>query len=189
MTVEPITDKELIKEMHTRLAENYSDRDALLFKTGINTCLRIGDLLALRYCDLFFPGGDFRKYVTLKEQKRKKQRKIRINRVLRREIRDYTEKYSIVGEDYLFMSFKEPTKAYSRKRAWAIFKKCSIECGIESFGTHSLRKTGAYHMYESSGHNIVLVQQVLGHNSPTVTLRYIGVTQLDLDSAFEMNTL
>jgi len=175
--------------MYERLADHYSDRDALLFKTGINTCLRIGDLLQLRYIDIYTPNGEFRKYVHLKEQKRKKQRKIRINRPLRQEIRAYTDKYSIVGKDFLFMSFKEPTRAYSRKTAWAILKRCSMELGIENFGTHSLRKTGAYFMYESSGHNIVLVQQVLGHNSPQVTLRYIGITQLSLDKAFEMNTL
>ena len=189
MTVDPITSKKLIQEMHHRLAEHYSDRDALLFKTGINTLLRIGDLLRLRYTDIFFPGGEFRNYVQLKEQKRQKQRRIRINKPLRQEIRAYTDKYSIEGKDYLFMSFTEPTKAYSRKTARAILKRCSMELGIENFGTHSLRKTGAYFMYKGSGHNLVLVQEILGHNSPTVTLRYIGITQLDLDKAFEANVL
>ncbi|WP_436242946.1 tyrosine-type recombinase/integrase [Paenibacillus sp. LjRoot56] len=48
-------------------------------------------------------------------------------------------------------------------------------------GTHTLRKTFGYFAYKA-GTDIVLLQQIFNHSSPSVTLRYIGILQDDMDN-------
>lgn len=54
---------------------------------------------------------------------------------------------------------------------------------------HSLRKIFARHLYTSSGNNIGLLMKVIGHSSPEMSLRYIGINdteQLDaMDNMFK----
>jgi integrase len=54
---------------------------------------------------------------------------------------------------------------------------------------HSLRKIFARHLYTSSGNNIGLLMKVIGHSSPEMSLRYIGINdneQLNaMDTMFE----
>ncbi|MBR0317501.1 MAG: tyrosine-type recombinase/integrase [Synergistaceae bacterium] len=49
-------------------------------------------------------------------------------------------------------------------------------------GTHSLRKTFGYILYQSD-QSIELIQKFLNHSSPAITLAYIGITQDDMDEA------
>jgi integrase len=46
---------------------------------------------------------------------------------------------------------------------------------------HTLRKTFGFHAYKGST-DIVLLQQIFNHSSPSVTLRYIGIIQDDIDN-------
>ena len=58
------------------------------------------------------------------------------------------------------------------------------EVGIkEKIGTHTLRKTFGYHTY-NNGYDITLIQKLFNHSSPSVTLRYIGITQDELDDVY-----
>ena len=53
--------------------------------------------------------------------------------------------------------------------------------GIERIGTHSMRKTAGFHMYKQSK-DIGTIMKVLGHKEPSVTLRYIGITEEDVNN-------
>ncbi|WP_429822016.1 tyrosine-type recombinase/integrase [Domibacillus aminovorans] len=61
-------------------------------------------------------------------------------------------------------------------------QEAAQQLGLKNIGTHSLRKTFAYHQYQA-GTDIVLLQDMLNHSSPSVTLRYIGITQDEKDRA------
>ena len=76
MIVEPIKSKTLINKMVKNL-EKRNDRDALLFRMGINTILRISDIITLKYSDLFDSNGKIKNYLQLHEQKTKKSKKIK----------------------------------------------------------------------------------------------------------------
>ncbi|MCP8421214.1 tyrosine-type recombinase/integrase [Clostridioides difficile] len=72
-------------------------------------------------------------------------------------------------------------KAVSRQQAYRVMNDASKMCGItETIGTHGMRKTMAYHLYQKDK-DIVLVQYVLNHSSSETTLRYIGVRQEQAD--------
>ena len=64
--------------------------------------------------------------------------------------------------------------------AYQIIRSMGIK---EKIGTHTLRKTFGYHAYIKTK-NIALIQKLLNHSSPSVTLRYIGITQDDLDNVY-----
>jgi integrase len=52
-----------------------------------------------------------------------------------------------------------------------------------ALGTHSMRKTRGYFLYQSTK-DIGRVMKMLRHSSEGVTLRYIGITQDDVDKDF-----
>lgn len=56
-----------------------------------------------------------------------------------------------------------------------IMHKVGEVLNIDYLGTHTMRKTGAYRVYEQSNHNIALVMQLLNHSSEKVTLAYLGL--------------
>jgi integrase len=60
--------------------------------------------------------------------------------------------------------------------------------GLENIGTHSLRKTFGYHVYQKTGGNLGLVQKLLNHSSGADTLRYIGIDREEMDNTYlELN--
>ena len=58
-----------------------------------------------------------------------------------------------------------------------IIKTLTKDLGIKgNFGTHTLRKTMAYHRYINKV-PLETLQKLLNHSSSAITLRYIGITQ------------
>jgi len=164
-------------------------RDPLLLKFGLNTGLRIKDILGLKVKYLFNGGGELKEYLDLFESKTIKRRnrvlkKIRLNSKIRPVLAEYVEYYELEDDDYLFFSFKDPSRAIDRIRAYVILRQAAVYAGVENFGTHSMRKTLAYNVYTKTK-DLALVMKMLNHKDPDHTLRYIGVDQHNIDSAYE----
>ena len=71
----------------------------------------------------------------------------------------------------------------TQQHAWRVLTNAASACGLSyKIGTHSLRKTFGYMLYRK-GKGIELIQGLLNHSSPEVTLAYIGITQDDKDEA------
>ncbi|TDM67641.1 site-specific integrase, partial [Lactobacillus crispatus] len=43
---------------------------------------------------------------------------------------------------------------------------------LNYLGTHTMRKTGAYMVYEQTNHNIALVMKLLNHALPVLSTKY-----------------
>ena len=183
MTVEPIRDKAKIKQMHVYL-QGRDPKYGLVFKFGLNTGLRISDILPLRVKDIFHGSGEFRAYLVIKEKKTKKEKKIKLNNALRKNIRSYIKDNALGHEDYLFPSKKGAH--IGRIQAYRVLKEAAELVGIENFGTHSLRKTWGYWTYKMSKYNIGLIMDTFNHSSQSITLRYIGVNQDQKDALYSM---
>jgi integrase len=189
MTVQPIKDNNQIRVMLQYLERNGNMRDPLLLKFGLNTGLRIKDILGLKVKYLFNGGGELKEYLDLFESKTIKRRnrvlkKIRLNSKIRPVLTEYVEYYELKDDDYLFFSFNDPSRAIDRIRAYVILRKAAVYAGVENFGTHSMRKTLAYNVYTKTK-DLALVMKMLNHKDPDHTLRYIGVDQHNIDSAYE----
>lgn len=174
--VEPIRDKEVIKDIIDYLRLK-SDRDALLFMFGIYSGLRVSDIIKLRVRDV--KGKD---RVTVKETKTGKEKILKINSILRKEIAVY-----IIGKKDYEVLFKSPrgiNKPISRQQAYNIINNAGKHFGLERIGTHTMRKTFGFHIYQKTK-DITLVQKLLNHSSPEFTLAYIGMTQKTMEDAVE----
>jgi integrase len=176
--VSPIKDKAKIQRMWEVL-KSRSDRDALLFLTGINTGFRISDILSLTVKDVM-DNGVIRDRIYIKEKKIKKYANRVINQTFGKELQEYIELYGLEPADYLFFKHLDTTRPISRQYAWLRLKKYAHLAGISDFGTHSMRKSFGYYAYNETK-NIALVMRLLNHRNPAVTLRYIGVDQDEQD--------
>lgn len=183
MTVEPIRDKIKIKQMY-HLLNGKDPKYGLLFKFGLNTGLRISDILPVRVRDILNEKGQFREHLIIKERKTGKEKKIKINNALRKNIQDYLKKANLNYDSFLFPSKKGDH--IGRVQAYRVLKEAANIIGIENFGTHSLRKTWGYWTYKASKYNIGLIMDTFNHSSQQVTLRYIGINQDQKDELYSI---
>lgn len=159
-------------------------RDYLLFVLGINSNLRISDLLNLKFQDVWIKNKP-KEYIELKEQKTGKHKKIKINDSMSKAIREYVKSLpTFTSSDYLFFSKKNPSKPISRQQAHFILKTAGQFCGIdEPISPHSLRKTWGYWAWKN-GVSLILIMEALNHSNTTVTKRYLGIMQDDIDDIY-----
>jgi integrase len=186
MEVGPIRDLGKISEMKKAL-KGGNERNELLFVMGINTALRIGDLLSLHVGDVLDEEGLISQVVSLKERKTGKSKRFPLNTSVKNAISAYmAERPGCSRAEPLFLSQKGG--ALSRSQAWRILKTAGRTIGLDNIGTHSLRKTFGYHVYKKTGGDIGLVQKLMNHSTSRVTLRYIGIDREAMDNAYmELN--
>ncbi len=153
--------------------EIYSD----IWIFGINTALRISDLLAIKIENLKS------ETLILRESKTGKTRHITLNskalEVVRRRIQSYPD------HTYLFQAIANRsaiTKPIDRSTVARKFKEIGEIVKIP-LGTHSMRKTRGFQMYKA-GVQIEKICKVLNHSTPSVTLRYIGIEKQDIQDTY-----
>ena len=159
-------------------------RDYCMFVLGVNSGLRISDLLGLTIGDVMDVNGKVKDRITIREMKTGKSKDFPISESAKKSIVDYLKTRPQASQsDVLFIS-RKGNGAISRQQAWLIINQAAATVGIkEQIGTHTLRKTFAYHAYQS-GVDISLIQKLLNHSAPSVTLRYIGITQDEMDNVY-----
>ena len=172
--VEPIRDKSELKRVEKILGKN--KRDLLFFVLGTNSGLRISDILALNVEDV-----KDKEFIDIEEKKTGKQKKFPINQKLKQLICEYI--IDKPDDDPLFMTkFKNRLE---RCNAYIIVKTACQEAGIKyKIGTHTLRKTFGYHHYQQFK-DVVILQKIFNHSSPSITLRYIGIEQDEIFESYQ----
>lgn len=179
--VQPIRDLKQIETIKWILKQK-SLRDYCLFVLGINSGLRISDLLRLQICDVSEKGKP-KNRIRLREKKTNKFKDFPISDNAKSAIKEYLKTRIINENEPLFQSRKN--KGFLlRQQAYRILNDVARSVGIkEKIGTHTLRKTFGYHAY-NNGYDITLIQKLFNHSSPSVTLRYIGITQEEMDNVY-----
>lgn len=175
-TVEPIRDMDVVLDVADYLKAR-NERDYVLFMFGIYTGLRISDILKFRVRDVKDKDA-----VYIREKKTGKEKRFPINSELKPIIENYI--HGKKDFEYLFKSPHFPNKAISRQQAYNILADAGAAFGISSIGTHTLRKTFGYHMYQQT-HDAVTIKEILNHADISVTLRYIGINQDNKDKAIK----
>ena len=181
MEVQPIRDRKVIERMKELMSVDGRSKELLLFTLGINSALRVSDILRLRWGDL--KGETIR----IKEKKTGKWKEFPITpsvrKVLEEEFPDWREK---PDDEFVFVSESNRNrgKVWSRQYVWAFLNEYAKRAGWkEPVGTHTMRKTWGYHAYQA-GYPLELIQKVLNHSSPAITLRYIGITREQIFNAY-----
>ena len=98
--VEPIRDRKKIAQIKNQLRGQRRYRDLLLFVVGINTALRISDLLELRAEHFFDDHQRIRQRFWIKEQKKGKRQEVVINDSIQEALEEYLTAYpEIIKKD------------------------------------------------------------------------------------------
>jgi len=181
--VEPIRDRKKLELMKAVLKEK-SLRDWCLFVFGINSGLRVSDLVRLKVSDVY-DGRKVKDRIELHERKTGKLKNFPLSESVKKALREYLASAELGQDDILFPS-RKGGGSLSRSQVWLILHKAAEKAGIqEHIGTHSMRKTFGYQAYKS-GTDIYIIQEMLNHSHPAVTRRYIGLSQDDLDRVYRM---
>jgi integrase len=173
--VQPLRSREEIEDMKQSLRRWCGERDAFMFTFGINTGLRVSDIVTLRVADV-----KDKTHVRVVEQKSGKIRNVNI-KAIQPEIDAYTR--GMQAEEWLFPSRKgngyiTPTQAYrALVKAGEMIDRTDI-------GTHTMRKTFGYHHYKRNK-DVAALQEIFNHSAPSITKRYIGIRQDEIDESLE----
>lgn len=178
--VEPIRDKKQVEAIERYLAQN-SIRNQLIWVLGTNIGLRVSDVLNLNVEDV-----KNKQYVEIIEKKTKKYKRFPLNDKLKKLIKDYLierdKTYSIKWDKPLFVGKKHCR--LDRSQVYRFLNDTCKNLGITvNVGTHTMRKTFGYHHYKKFN-DVALLQKIFNHSSPSITMRYIGIAQEELDESY-----
>jgi len=158
----------------------------LLIAIGCFTGLRIGDLLKLRWSDVYN-----REDLELTEGKTKKFRSIKINPRLGDIISRLHEKMNVTDNNELLFLNKTRTKAiniqYVNRRLKEIAKTYNLQIPANSTSSHLFRKTLGRHVWtinNCSEKSLLLLSELFNHSSVSVTKIYLGLKQEEIGDIY-----
>lgn len=152
---------------------NPNDKVATALVLEANLGLRISDILALRLKDIVKDGDRYR--LDISEQKTGKTRYFTVPGEIYRYLENYTLKNNIKSTARIF----NVTERAVQKQ----LKLVADYLGLTGIGTHSFRKFFATQIYLDNDYNIELVRTLLQHSNSTITQKYIGIQQRDVEKA------
>jgi site-specific recombinase XerD len=171
--VEALRDIKQINSMKKYL-KKHSERDYLLFVFGINTGLKITEMLDIKVGDVLEEEDSVKNFYSYSHHEKMKE--IYLNSKVKQAILHYVHKEQLNVENYLFKSAKTD-KPITRQQAYRIIHQAAEAIGIEGkIGTNSLRKTFGFHAYKR-GIAISILQKHFNHSTPSETLKYLGISK------------
>ena len=175
-----IKDKKDLQRMAEWL-KHYSKKYYTIFLIALNSGLRISDVLGLNISDV-----KDKDYVEIHEQKTGKYKRFPLNKMVQNAIKDYLkdreQDYSIKEKEPLFIGKKH--YRLDRIAVYRVLRNCAKALGIKgTISCHSTRKSFGYAHYKQYN-DIGLLQTIFAHSSGAITLRYIDVTQEEIDKSY-----
>jgi len=126
-----------------------------------------------------------------------KSRTAKLSQQTMARIKARAAKFNFIDDGFIFA--RSTLKSNRAKNCEGVITRQScyrVFCQLTDFMTslgekvriacHSLRKIFARHLYTSSGNNIGLLMKVIGHSSPEMSLRYIGINDNEQMNAMDI---
>ncbi len=143
-----------------------------MIMAGYAAGLRVSEIVSLKIADI----DSKRMMIHLKAAKGKKDRMVPLSKKLLETLREYYKEY----KPATFLFEGQYGEAYSIRSAQSILQQAKQKAGIHKKGSiHMLRHSYATHLMEA-GTDIRIIQELLGHNSITTTMRYTHVSKKDI---------
>lgn len=145
---------------------------------ALNTGLRVGDLLRLKWSD--FEGSK----IVLQEQKTKKHRVIQLNDNIIKALSNF----EIKNNDFIFKSQKG--SVYSIQQINRLLKQVFFrESKTRNISSHSLRKSMGRRTWEAFNESekaLIYLSELFQHSSTSITRRYLGLRDEELQDVYLM---
>lgn len=185
MRVAPFVEMRYVRSIKRLLAD--SPRDKLLFVMGVNSGLRVQDLLALRVAAV--RGLKLGDRVPVRELKTGKPNVLIANKEIVTALEEYFAAVNPDDEHFLFKSRKTANSPLTTLTVTKKVKAWAAALNLKgNFGAHTLRKTWTYHQRREFGVSWEVLAKRLNHSSPSVTRRYLGVQDEEVEEVL-MNAL
>ena len=188
-TVEPIRDIEKLQKMKKLIKKEKGIKEWLVVVFGLNTGLRISDILSLRWGDIL--NGKVRDKVYIREKKTSKEKTFILNDSVKDGVEEYLnclkkEGYQIIPDNYVFFSDRRVNNPLTRQYIHKIINEYGKRVGLdeEKLGTHSLRKTMGWYLRTNKNVGIEVLMKLFNHSSTRITERYIGLEQKEIDDVY-----
>ncbi len=184
-TTQPIKnrmDVERLKDYYRSVRPNA--RNYALIVLGLNSALRISDILSLKWKDVYdFSAMCFLERVEVVEKKTGKKQSIPLNANVREAMEAlFREQEDKQAEGWIFTGWQG--RPISRVQAFRIVSQAAQELSLgKHISCHSLRKTFGYHAYQM-GVSPSLLMELYNHSSYQVTKRYLGLNQDEKDEVY-----
>ena len=185
-TTQPIKDINDIQRLKAYFLERKEYRNYAMVTLALNTSLRIGDLLNLRWGDVYnFNTRKYKIHIDLIEQKTHKRNTMPINPEARKALEMLRgANKQITEETYIFKSRRGQNSPIGRIQAFNIIKNAVHVLDIEGrISCHSLRNTFGYQAWKR-GVPPALIMSIYNHSSIEITKRYLSIDQDDKDEVF-----
>ena len=185
-TTQPIRDRQELQDFSSYYMQVKPRlRNYALVVLGLNTALRISDLLNLQWESVYdFKKNCFRDHLSVREQKTGKRNYIALNQNAKNALHLYFQERMPSPDEYVFSKRTNPYKALSRSQAYRIVKEAAAHTTIEeTISCHSLRKTFGYFAWQK-GIQPALLMHVFNHSSYDITRRYLGIEQDEKDMVY-----
>lgn len=187
-TTQPIRNPEKLLEFKDYYRDLHPNiRNYTLCILGLNTALRITDILQLKWGDIYdFTENRFFSHVTVTEKKTGKTSTIALNNASVDALMYHLMALhrAPTSGTYLFTSRKGQNQPLSRYQAFRIVKGAAQAVGLnQHVSCHSLRKTFGYYAWQQ-GIPPALLMNIYNHSSYRITKRYLGIEQDDRDNVF-----
>lgn len=180
INVKPIKSKATRNEFANELrkSKNHPERDFTVFAIGITTGLRISDILNLRVKDV-----KDKVETSIIEMKTGKKRIVNLKSLTSYLITYLNNEHNNESE-WLFYSPTDDTKKLSSHQYYKILQKVADNLGLDYIGTHTMRKTFGYSYYQKYK-DLPTLMKILNHSSQSVTLRYIGIEDEQIQASLD----
>jgi integrase len=182
-----------IKNILAELSKERNHIHVLLFTVSINTGRRIGDILRLKWGDIYYVTGAFRNEMRIQEEKTDKYASVKINDAVKECFKGYCKLYHIepwnIPNEPVFIQREGQSKGKNIVIAYETYlrtlQKAARAAGITyPVGTHSARKTFGYwskFLHPNDPNATSLLMVMFNHSSERMTANYIGVTKDQAD--------
>jgi integrase len=168
---------------------SYNMRNYCLIKIGLNTALRISDILSIRHADVYV-GNKVRDHIIIREKKTGKVNTVYLNKEVKTSLLLYMKELEQTpmyksGNPYLFPSPRKENAPLSRFQAYRIIRTAAKNAGeSDHVSCHSLRKTFGYQAWKK-GKDPMVIMLIFNHSSLNITKRYLCIEQDDKDKLYK----
>ena len=178
-------------------ANKHASRNRAIFLMTTNCGMRVGEVAAVRICDVLTADGKIRDEIHLKAEQTKgnKGRTVMLSKKMQEEIHNYLsvrfklkDLLAVTLTDTnraLFANQKNCHRGFSANTLAQFFTTLYARVGIDGASSHSGRR-GFITNLANKGVSVRVLMELAGHSSMAVTQKYIEVNHSMMRSAVEM---
>ena len=178
-------------------ANKHASRNRAIFLMTTNCGMRVGEVAAVRICDVLTADGKIRDEIHLKAEQTKgnKGRTVMLSKKIQEEIHNYLsvrfklkDLLAVTLTDTnraLFANQKNCHRGFSANTLSQFFTTLYARVGIDGASSHSGRR-GFITNLANKGVSVRVLMELAGHSSMAVTQKYIEVNHSMMRSAVEM---